>query len=61
LLKFISFSKTNKLFCLIIELLKTKLKLLYPSNGFFWGRKTKPKNPSLCFLNAGPIENFRLD
>jgi hypothetical protein len=59
--KYILFSKTNKLSCPIIKLLETKLKLFCPSNSFFKDRKTKPKNPGLCFLNTRPIKNFRFD
>jgi hypothetical protein len=33
--KSILFSKTNKLFRHVIELLKAKLKLFYPSSSFF--------------------------
>jgi hypothetical protein len=59
--KSISFSRTNKLFYLIIELFETKLKLFYPNSNLFWDRKTKLKNPGLCFLSTRPIENFCFD
>jgi hypothetical protein len=59
--KSILFSKTNKLFYPMIELLETKLKLFYPSSSLFWGRKNKIKNPGSCFLSARPIKNFRFD